>query len=79
MAGSPKSAAFDAVVASICQFGDHMFAGTNARFAVVAWVEGHCDSEDAVAVGAPPEAADEVCQALAFASAWSRSNTPGAA
>lgn len=74
-----KAAAFDAMVATICEFGDRQFRGTNARFVVVAWIDGHCDSEEAVAVGAPPEAADEACQALAFAAAWARANFPGQA
>lgn len=72
MNSEEKGAAFDAMVADICQYGEAVFEGTNGRFVVVGWVDGHCDSIGGLSISATPEARGEMRQALAFASSFAR-------
>jgi hypothetical protein len=72
-----KAETFADMVGEACAYADHVFGGTNARFAVVAWIDGHCDSIDGIAVGAHPEGKGEVRQALAFAAEWAKDNVGG--
>lgn len=74
MDGDEKADAFSDVLADVCAFADLAFGGTNARFAVVAWIDGHCDSVDGIGVGAHPESRGEVAQAMTFAADWAKRN-----
>lgn len=69
-----KAELIHAKMDAICTFADQQLAGTNGRFALVFWVDGHCDGEDAVAVAAQPQAVREVTAALTHAATWARKN-----
>lgn len=72
MTDAEKAAAFDGMVCEIAAYGDQVFEGTNGRFVVVAWIDGHCDSIKGLSVSATPESRAEMRQALAFAAQYDR-------
>ncbi|WP_420478276.1 hypothetical protein [Brevundimonas sp. FT23028] len=70
MTGAEKSELIAAMMGQVCGFADVLFEGTNARFALVVWVEGCPAPAEAVAIAGDPAGKSEIATALTSAAEW---------